>query len=242
MAGLLDGGPTALEILTAKRNQVFADLQEQLRQSAASRTNAPVLAGGMTDLGSAIGRALAGRVGGGEDSEMAEAIARDKKNLEIATALGSATSMKEIRDMVPSITEEYGMDAANALLLHGSRMFPAAEQPAAVSVKEADREVIARKLDKMGAEYDTENLDNISYKAKEMYNSLRAAGQNVSYIDVANQVIGSSITEEPGTLWGTNKVVDTSGWGQPQMEQQPQQPAQKATESGIPFTVSVTTN
>jgi hypothetical protein len=77
MAGLLDRGPTALEILTAKRNQIFADLQEQLRKAAASRSNNPVLAGGMTDLGAAFGRALAGRVGG-EDPEEAKARAEDE--------------------------------------------------------------------------------------------------------------------------------------------------------------------
>lgn len=243
---IFENAPSSVDLLKVKRAEIFSRLQRDLMDSAArGNSKQPVLAGGMASLGALIGKGLAGALGerfGGEDSEMAEAIAKDKKNLEIATALSSATSMKELRDMVPSITKEYGMDAANALLLHGSRRFPAAEQPAAVSVKEADRQVIARKLDKMGPTYDSEDVDDLAYKAKEMYNSLRAAGQNVAYMDVVNQVIGSSITEEPGTFWGTNKVVDTSGLGQPQREQQPQQPAQKYTESGKPFTVIVNTN
>ena len=89
MASLFDRGPTALEILTAKKEQVFADLQQQLRTAAASRSNAPVLAGGMTSLGSALGKALGNKLGG-VSAEEAEADAQDKDTAQARLRLGKA--------------------------------------------------------------------------------------------------------------------------------------------------------
>ena len=89
MASMFDRGPTALELLTAKKEQVFADLQDQLRKAAASRSNTPVLAGGMASIGSALGKALGGRLSG-ESAEETEARAEDEETSQARLKLGKA--------------------------------------------------------------------------------------------------------------------------------------------------------
>jgi hypothetical protein len=70
-AGLFTQGPS-VEDLLQKRNTRAANLQQQLMAQAAQGSRTPAKARAFSLLGSSLGRALSGAVGGGQDQQLAE--------------------------------------------------------------------------------------------------------------------------------------------------------------------------
>jgi len=112
-AGLFTQGPS-VEDLLQKRNTRAANLQQQLMAQAAQGSRTPAKARAFSLLGSSLGRALSGAVGGGQDQQLAEIRAKEAQRQDFVGRYSKALTgtpqeqLAEGQAMINAGYHEYG--------------------------------------------------------------------------------------------------------------------------------------
>jgi hypothetical protein len=107
-AGLFTQGPS-VEDLLQQRNTRATNLQQQLMAQAAQGSRTPAKARAFSLLGSSLGRALSGAVGGGQDQQLAEIRAKQaaQKALQQEALAVSSGTIAEKRAFINKIAPIY---------------------------------------------------------------------------------------------------------------------------------------
>jgi len=112
--GLFTQGPSVQDLLS-QRNKRAGDLQQQLMQQAAQGARNPAKMRAASLIGSSLGRALAGNVGGGQDSQMqkikaaqAQQTALQQEALSVSS--GTIAEKRAFINKIAPIYPEYAQD------------------------------------------------------------------------------------------------------------------------------------
>jgi uncharacterized protein YaeQ len=119
--GLFTQGPSVTDLLQ-QRNQRGADLQQHLMQQAAQGARDPMKAQAASLIGSSLGRALAGSMGGGQDKqvEAIEAKNAQQQGLQqeaLAVSSGTIAEKRAFIDKIAPIYPEYAQELTDKVNL-----------------------------------------------------------------------------------------------------------------------------
>jgi len=154
-AGLFTQGPS-VEDLLQQRNTRATNLQQQLMAQAAQGSRTPAKARAFSLLGSSLGRALSGAVGGGQDQQLAEIRAKEAQRQDFVGRYSKALTgtpqeqLAEGQAMINAGYHEYG----GKLVLQGQEGIEAQKaeeaRKAALLQQQKRRESLTKRADALG--------------------------------------------------------------------------------------------
>jgi len=210
MAGIFDNAPSAVDLLKAKRAEIFGRLQQDLAATAGRNSKQPVLAGGMASLGALIGKGLAGAVRG-DDSEMLEARAEDEDTAQARLRLGKAVQggAPALRALIGEFAGENSPHTEEAIKYYNqfAAMDKASQgklgKPVATNTKDMDNATNA--MDDYDIDAETGDADRVAKLIKEY-----GVTNSVDYEEARTAVMSSLPTMVEEHWYGDNKRID---WG-----------------------------
>ena len=124
--GLFTQGPSVSDLLQ-QRNQRGADLQQQLMQQAAQGARDPMKAQAASLIGSSLGRALAGSMGGGQDKQVEALKAQEATQAGLVKEYATAASGTDVSAMYRSANNMIQTGDPKAIQM-GSNLLQRADQ------------------------------------------------------------------------------------------------------------------